>query len=172
VSTNTHVFSNQALNTLWNYPVASSARFLEIASDFLESASKVSAKAEVRMEEASQASRQADVFITDPPYGDAVHYEEILEFFIAWLRRNPSPEFASWVWDSRRDLAVKGEDDDFRRGMVAAYRRMTELMPDNGIQIIMFTHQSGKLWADMANIVCFASGSGTKRSPATISAGN
>jgi putative DNA methylase len=157
VSTNTHVFSNQALNTLWNYPVASSARFLEIASDFLESASKVSAKAEVRMEEASQASRQADVFITDPPYGDAVHYEEILEFFIAWLRRNPSPEFASWVWDSRRDLAVKGEDDDFRRGMVAAYRRMTELMPDNGIQIIMFTHQSGKLWADMANIV-WASG--------------
>ena len=41
--------------------------------------------------------------------------------------------------------------------MVAAYRRMAELMPDNGIQIIMFTHQSGKLWADMANIV-WASG--------------
>jgi putative DNA methylase len=30
-------------------------------------------------------------------------------------------------------------------------------MPDNGIQIIMFTHQSGSIWADMANIV-WASG--------------
>ncbi len=30
-------------------------------------------------------------------------------------------------------------------------------MPDNGIQVIMFTHQSGTIWADMANIV-WASG--------------
>ncbi len=37
--------------------------------------------------------------------------------------------------------------------MVAAYKRMTECMPDNGIQVIMFTHQSGAIWADMANIV-------------------
>jgi len=30
---------------------------------------------------------------------------------------------------------------------------MTELMPENGLQIIMFTHQRGSIWADMANIV-------------------
>jgi len=59
--------------------------------------------------------------------------------------------------DSRRSLAIKGEGEDFRRSMVAAYRRMTECMPDNGIQVIMFTHQSGSIWADMANIV-WASG--------------
>ena len=41
--------------------------------------------------------------------------------------------------------------------MVAAYKRMTECMPDNGIQVIMFTHQSGSIWGDMANIV-WASG--------------
>ncbi len=41
--------------------------------------------------------------------------------------------------------------------MVTAYRRMTERMPDNGMQVIMFTHQSGSIWADMANIV-WASG--------------
>ena len=84
-------------------------------------------------------------------------YEEILEFFIAWLRKNPPPEFANWIWDSRRSLAIKGEGEDFRRGMVAAYKRMTECMPDNGMQVIMFTHQSGSIWADMANIV-WASG--------------
>jgi putative DNA methylase len=41
--------------------------------------------------------------------------------------------------------------------MVAAYKNMTEHMPDNGLQVIMFTHQSSTIWADMANIV-WASG--------------
>jgi putative DNA methylase len=41
--------------------------------------------------------------------------------------------------------------------MVAAYKRMAECMPDNGLQILMFTHQDGNIWADMANIV-WASG--------------
>ena len=45
----------------------------------------------------------------------------------------------------------------FVAAMVSAYRRMAECMPENGIQVIMFTHQSGSIWADMANIV-WASG--------------
>lgn len=99
----------------------------------------------------------ADIFITDPPYGDAVKYEEILEFFISWLRKNPPADFSDWIWDSRRALAVTGEDHDFKLGMVAAYKNMSDHMPENGLQIIMFTHQSGSIWADMANIV-WASG--------------
>jgi hypothetical protein len=59
---------------------------------------------------ADQISETQDIYVTDPPYGDAVKYEEILEFFIAWLRKNPSPEFAGWIWDSRRSLAIKGID--------------------------------------------------------------
>ncbi len=106
---------------------------------------------------ADQLTELYDVYVTDPPYGDAVNYHEILEFFIGWLRKNPSEAFADWVWDSRRALAIKGDGEDFRRSMVAAYRRMTECMADNGIQVIMFTHQSESIWADMANIV-WASG--------------
>jgi putative DNA methylase len=102
---------------------------------------------------ANASQQQADLFVTDPPYGDAVMYHEISDFFIAWLRKNPPPEFAGWVWDSRRALAIKGEDEDFRRGLVAAYQGMTARMPENGMQLIMFTHQSGSIWADMANIV-------------------
>ena len=41
--------------------------------------------------------------------------------------------------------------------MVAAYRKMAQKMPDNGLQVLMFTHQSGAIWADMANII-WASG--------------
>jgi len=45
-----------------------------------------------------------DIYITDPPYGDAVKYEEILDFFIAWLRKNPPPEFAGWIWTAAARL--------------------------------------------------------------------
>jgi putative DNA methylase len=153
-----NTFYNQALNTLFNY----GCRGLAMCSGPLKiRGTNYQFDSQVRTVTANHPARDlaesADIFITDPPYGDAVKYEEILEFFIAWMRKNPPPEFADWVWDSRRSLAITGEDENFRRGMVAAYKRITECMPDNGIQIIMFTHQSGSIWADMANIV-WASG--------------
>ena len=151
------VFYNQALNTLWDFPSRGSVGYLGLMKLAPSDHAEFPGKLVVGNHGADQADCFAEIFVTDPPYGDAVHYEEILDFFIAWLRKNPPTAFAGWVWDSRRDIAIKGEGDDFRRGMIAAYKRMTELMPDNGMQIIMFTHQSGKLWADMANIV-WASG--------------
>jgi len=152
------VFDNQALNTLFNYGCRSGQQALANAfgKDGL-SPTASGVEFTIKPEPASELASTTHVLITDPPYGDAVHYEEILDFFIAWLRRNPPAEFKNWVWDSRRALAVKGSGEDFRQGMVAAYGRMTECMPDNGIQVIMFTHQSGSIWADMANIV-WASG--------------
>ena len=149
-------FYNQALNTLFTYgvrPFSFAKTYLleELPGGLLKTTTNV------RASSACDMDWRADVFVTDPPYGDAVSYDEILEFFIAWLRKNPPKEFTDWVWDSRRSMAIKGDGEDFRRGMVAAYKRMTECMPDNGIQVIMFTHQSGSIWADMANIV-WASG--------------
>ncbi len=151
-----HVFYNQALNTFYNYGCRASFPLLHLFSAELPS-SVSSDITKVSCHPANELSINADILITDPPYGDAVKYEEILEFFVSWLRKNPPPEFADWVWDSRRSLAIRGEDEDFRRGMVSAYKRMAECMPDNGLQVIMFTHQSGSIWADMANIV-WASG--------------
>jgi putative DNA methylase len=151
-----HTFYNQALNTFYNYGVRPysflSKYLLEETYNF-----PVVSETKVNSHPAQELSIENDIYVTDPPYGDAVKYEEITEFFIAWLRKNPPKEFAHWTWDSRRSLAIKGEDEGFRQGMVAAYRRMTEMMPDNGIQVLMFTHQSGSIWADMANII-WASG--------------
>jgi putative DNA methylase len=146
-------FYNQALNTFFNYCVCASGDLLQPAEAKYKSFSLPQTNRIVTTHPAQVLELENDIYITDPPYGDAVNYEEILEFFIAWLRKNPPSEFADWVWDSRRSLAIKGGDEDFRRGMMAAYKRMTECMPDNGMQIIMFTHQSESIWADMANIV-------------------
>ena len=99
--------------------------------------------------DARKFSTFCDLFVTDPPYADAINYHEITEFFIAWLRKDPPPPFDQWEWDSRRDLAIKGKDEDFRRDMVAAYAAMSRHMPDNGLQVVMFTHQDAGVWADL-----------------------
>ena len=152
------VFDNQALNTLYNFGCRGSKHALDLVEAKLKSYPlREDAFRVVNSHPAQELNAAVDIFITDPPYGDAVKYEEILEFFIAWLRKNPPSEFSHWTWDSRRELAIKGEDHDFRLSMVAAYKRMAECMPDNGLQILMFTHQDGNIWADMANIV-WASG--------------
>ncbi len=154
----TGAFDNQALNTLINYGCRGMRYALDIADAEYKSFPFVSAVThEIGCHSVEQLESVSDIYLTDPPYGDAVKFEEILDFFIAWLRKNPPREFSSWVWDSRRSLAIQGEGEEFRRRMVAGYKRMTECMPDNGIQVIMFTHQSGTIWADMANIV-WASG--------------
>lgn len=144
------VFINQALNTLFNWGVRSYAYFPDTAFklplDFVPGAGFVDTK------QASETSANADIFVTDPPYADAVMYHEITEYFIAWLRKNPPPPFDQWTWDSRRDLAIKGSGDDFRRGMVDAYKAMTDHMPDNGMQCVMFTHQDIGVWSDMVSI--------------------
>lgn len=145
------VFSNQALNTFYNYATrawlgfgASSFKMAEAPLPTVEK-TIVSATAD-------QPQQRCEFWITDPPYADAVNYHEITEFFIAWLRKNPPKPFDEWVWDSRRALAIKGAGEDFRRGMVAAYQAMAEHMPDNGLQCVMFTHQDTGVWSDLIGI--------------------
>ncbi|MFC1851359.1 anti-phage-associated DUF1156 domain-containing protein [candidate division CSSED10-310 bacterium] len=151
-----NVFSNQALNTLYNY---GSRGLLDIIHYLYKDTKShfIFSDAIVNSHPAQDLEVENDIYINDPPYGDAVKYEEITEFFIAWLRKNPPAELAHWTWDSRRSLAIKGEDEGFRQGMVAAYRKMAHKMPDNGIHVLMFTHKSGSIWSDMANII-WASG--------------
>jgi len=95
------VFDNQALNTVYNYGTRSGffASNLSLAKfkNF-----PIIAETVVRNHSAQHIDVENDIYITDPPYGDAVKYEEITEFFIAWLRRNPPEEFSHWTWDSRR----------------------------------------------------------------------
>lgn len=151
-----NTFMNQALNTIYNHGCRGFG-YIQGLFDLNVKEFPIAVSAEINSHPAQNLETENDIYITDPPYGDAVKYEEITEFFIAWLRKNPPAEFAHWTWDSRRSLAIKGEDEGFRQGMVAAYRKMTQKMPDNGIQVLMFTHQSGSIWADMASII-WASG--------------
>ncbi len=149
-------FYNQALNTCYSYGVRGWTYWEPVFEGIKDIHNRefISKKIETKMvsSEAKSIKGEANIWITDPPYADAVNYEEISEFFIAWLRKNPPPPFDQWIWDSRRSLAIKGDGENFRRGMVDAYKAMTEHMPDNGLQCVMFTHQDTSVWADMVSI--------------------
>lgn len=147
-----HLFYNQAFNTFLNYGVRPTVGLLELLQEDYEDR-PVSTGATITSHAASSLSLESDIWITDPPYADAVRYEEITEFFIAWLRKNPPEPFKDWVWDSRRALAIKGAGEEFKTEMIAAYRNLAVHMPANGLQIVMFTHQDAGVWADMAAIM-------------------
>ncbi|CEO40191.1 anti-phage-associated DUF1156 domain-containing protein [Photobacterium kishitanii] len=149
-------FSDQVLNPLYNYgvrgwfywePVFEGAKDIHDRQPILDCIQK-----SIVSREASKVDDFCDYWITDPPYADAVNYHEITEFFIAWLRKSPPKPFDEWTWDSRRALAIKGSGDNFRKGMVDAYKAMADHMPTNGMQCVMFTHQDTGVWSDMVGI--------------------
>jgi putative DNA methylase len=90
---------------------------------------------------------------TDPPYADAVNYHELGDFFLAWYDKQLARAFPEWTPDARAELAVRGDGDDFRRSMVEVYNNLTRHMPDNGMQMVMFTHQDPAVWADLGMIL-------------------
>jgi len=148
------VFYNMALNPLFVYGARSFWQLNEslTSDDFASSPLPNDGHRQVSAHAAAALDTECDLFITDPPYADAIRYEEITEFFIAWLRKAPPAPFHDWIWDSRRDLAIRGSGESFRLEMVKGYRALAEHMPDNGMQIVMFTHQDAKVWGDMAGI--------------------
>jgi len=146
------VFSNQALNTLYNFSVrpVSVLRTLLFAG---KGESKFIQNSQVQTCDARNVKIFNNIWITDPPYADAISYEELSEFFLAWYDIPLQRLFPSWYTDSKRVLAVSGSDDNFRKSMVDCYHTLADQMSDNGLQVVMFTHQDASVWADLALIL-------------------
>ncbi|TGK06542.1 DUF1156 domain-containing protein [Leptospira fletcheri] len=149
-------FVNQALNTFYNY-VTRTVKSLTTTWKF-EINSYVSRNSNVLTTDSKEKKIfNSDIWITDPPYADAVNYHELSEFFLAWYEKHIPKLFPDWYTDSKRSLAIKGQNEDFRRSMVEAYSNLAKHMPDNGLQVVMFTHQDAGVWADLA-LILWASG--------------
>jgi putative DNA methylase len=146
------VFSNQALNTLFNYGVRT---VYSLNSAFFSDwpSIKINQNHKLLPLDARVISSNCDFWLTDPPYADAINYHELSEFFLAWYGKHVPHLFPGWYADSKRALAITGTDENFRRSMVDSYRNLAEHMPDNGVQIVMFTHQDAGVWADLALIL-------------------
>lgn len=147
-----NTFLNQALNTLYNY----STRPLVALSHAQLTLSRQSfncAQSEVKAIDARDLRETCDIWITDPPYADAVNYHELGDFFLAWHDKRLANVFPEWACDARAELAVRGNGEDFRRSMVEIYRNLSHHMPDNGLQMVQFTHKDPSVWADLGMIL-------------------
>ncbi len=149
-------FSNQALNTMYNY-AARGLDALEDAVRFGVTPVDIAGTSTIVPSDARKIDQECDYWITDPPYADAIMYHELTEYFLAWYAVHIRDSFPGWYSDSRRALAVTGDPATFRRAMVETYRNLTAKMPDNGRQVVMFTHQDAGVWADLA-VILWAAG--------------
>jgi len=147
------LFYNMAFNTFMNYGVRGFSLLENILSEDYRRPALISTAKSISIASASDVKTISDLYVTDPPYADAIHYHEITEFFIAWNRKHAPRPFADWPWSSRRSLAIQGKGVDFRRQMIDAYRAMADHMPENGMQVVMFTHQDPAVWADLGMIL-------------------
>lgn len=151
VETTDQVFVNQALNTKLNWATRG---ILGHVSVYSLSTSIISSKnSTISTLDARNVGYPCDFWITDPPYADAVNYHELTEFFLAWYEKHLHKLFPQWYVDTKRALAVVGADEGFRRSMVDCYKNLAEHMPDDGMQVVMFTHQDAGVWADLALIL-------------------
>ena len=145
-------FSNQALNPLSNFSVRPLTALGSAAMD-LELDQTKFGPGNVSLADARDVTQHCDFWVTDPPYADAINYHELGDFFLAWYDKQIANAFPDWTPDARAELAVRGDGDDFRRSMVEIYKNLTRHMPDNGAQMVMFTHQDPAVWADLGMIL-------------------
>ena len=100
-------FTNQALNTLYNYPVKGHKFYIKIAWIFKIRNINLNYKNIVKLKDSRDINIYMNMWITDPPYADAVNYHELSEFFLAWDKKTIENSFKEWYIDSKRVLAVK-----------------------------------------------------------------
>ncbi|MBW2742361.1 MAG: DNA methylase, partial [Deltaproteobacteria bacterium] len=145
------VFNNQALNPMYSM---SCRGLLNIVSLWNKKTAKYTCKiADIEPKDAKIMSTICDYWLTDPPYADAINYHELTDFFLAWYEKHLPKAFPDWYTDTRKALAVQGSGEDFKRAMVEIYENLTNHMPDNGLQMVQFTHQDSSVWADLAMIL-------------------
>ena len=144
-------YYNQALNTLYNWGARSFWMLNKIWMGTINP-TPIRSNTVIQLADARNVDLRCDFWITDPPYADAVNYHELSEFFLSidkFLIKNTFPE---WYTDSKRILAVRG-DDNFSRTMIDIYSNLTGHMNDDGMQVVMFTHSDPAVWAQLALIM-------------------
>jgi putative DNA methylase len=148
------VFLNQAINPLFAFcgrPLEKWATTWPVITP--KTVIGCYATGEVVVSDARDPLDTCDIWLTDPPYADAVNYHELGDFFLAWQQKTLTSIFPSWTPDARAELAVRGDGEDFRRSMVEIYQNLARCMPNDGLQMVQFTHQNPGVWAGLGMIL-------------------
>ncbi len=150
-------FVNQAFNTQYNYGIRTVTTLEKTFFGVDINSCNLGNDSKILSADARQVIESCDFWITDPPYADAVNYHELSEFFLAWYEKHIPKLFPDWYADTKSALAITGRDSHFRESMSECYCNLANNMPEDGMQVVMFTHQDASVWADLA-LILWASG--------------
>ena len=123
----TNTFYNQALNTL-NVFTSRSLTYLAVSWFSAIKPGSITVLSKISSVNARDLVDKCSIWITDPPYADAINYHELSEFFLAWYEKSLKELFPDWPADSRRALAITGTGEEFRRSMVEVYTNLTSCL--------------------------------------------
>ncbi len=104
-----------------------------------------------------------DVWMTDPPYYDAIPYADLSDFFFVWLKRmllnhpllcDPfnatnllTPKDTELVQDVSKDInGISKDKAFFEKSMAQAFREGRRILKDNGIGCVVFAHKTTEGW--------------------------
>ena len=104
-----------------------------------------------------------NIAVTDPPYVGNVNYSELSDFFYVWLRlllkdaySHFSPEYTPKA-DEIIENKTRGKSrEDFYEDLSAAFLRIKETLPDDGLLVFTFHHtdQEGMVWEGLLKSLC------------------
>ncbi len=170
-----HIFGRQTLSIVWDFAEAvtsseSTGSFsdgVEVVAQCVESASNssfVGGQVELASACASSLSdKSATIWLTDPPYYDAIPYSDLSDFFFVRLKRtlpghpllcdqedsqNPlTPKLSEIVQDETRK-AQDGFKDRvfFERRMGSVFGEGRRVMRDDGVACVVFAHKKTEGW--------------------------
>lgn len=109
-----------------------------------------------------------DVIVVDPPYYDNVMYAELSDFFYIWQKRilrDIFPDIFADEFTNKDDEAVanlsrfkgmgksakKLAKEDYEKKMAKAFSDMRQVLRDDGVLTVMFTHKTTEAWDTLAS---------------------
>jgi adenine-specific DNA methylase len=167
-------FSGQSIPMMWDYPEVNPfsnspaglkeqlARMLEVITReqftgdkfhrphfLLGSATRLSIESET-----------CDCVVTDPPYGDAIAYADLSDFFYVWLKQmlagifpqifstpqTPKEEEAT-SHKHRHEGSRERAGDHYQRILTRSFREALRVTKNPKLISVMFAHQSTQAWA-------------------------
>jgi putative DNA methylase len=146
-----NVFSDQSLATFFNY--ASTASYI-LPRTLVKNNFDIKVSKTIELNDARNIKNQCNFWITDPPYADAINYDELSEFFLSWIQTKLKRIFPNWYADSKRALAVRGKvGETFEDTLVEIYSNLRRHTLPSGMHVIMFTHSKGDVWLSLMRVI-------------------
>jgi hypothetical protein len=173
--TSAATFGRQALPMLWDYcetvPLSGSTgswqSSVRITGDCIGALSWMEGRtASVEVVDAAKHSLPSDaaaVWMTDPPYYDAIPYADLSDFFFVWLKRalpvagtrfgrfqsadGLTPKGLEIVQDESKEVESGIKDSKFFEDrMRAAFEEGRRITEDAGLGCVVFAHKSTEGW--------------------------